>query len=96
MRPRTTAHIRALRRGESVTFRVLRDELPLLEGRVLTFAPVKVPTLQPGDLVLCVVDGAQCIRSVTGTTPHVVRLAGTPNASSTFVRHDYVYGRSVQ
>jgi len=85
-----------LQRGESVTFRVLRDELPLLEGRTLTFAPVKVPDLIPGDLVLCVVDGAQCIRSVTGITPHVVRLAGTTNTSSTFVRHDYVFGRSVQ
>lgn len=95
MRPRATAHIRALLRGETISFRVLRDELPLLEGRMVTFAPVKVPDLIPGDLVLCVVDGAQCIRRVTAWTPHIVRLAGTPNASSTFVRHDYVYGRSV-
>lgn len=95
MRPKRTAHIRALLRGETITFRVLGDDLPLLEGERITMQPVRVNDLRRGDLVLCVVDGAQSLRYVAGVTPHVVRVDATLNCSGAAVPHDYVYGRRV-
>ena len=95
MRPRVTRHIGALRRGESVTFRVLGDELPMLEGRRVTMQPTRANELKRGDLVLCVIDGAQSLRYVAGVTPHVVRLDATLNCSGAAVPHDYVYAKRV-
>lgn len=95
MRPRATKHIRALLRGELISFRVLGDDLPLLEGERITMQPVRASELKRGDLVLCVVDGAQSLRYVASVTPHVVRVDATLNCSGAAVPHDYVYAKRV-
>ena len=66
------AHIAGLQRGETVSFRPRGNSMrPRIESghQLVTCAPVKLEELRVGDIVLCVVNGAEYLHYVRAIAP---------------------------
>lgn len=91
-----TRHIEALRRGETVSFRPRGRSMEprIRSGQLCTVEPATVREVAVGDVVLCVVRGAQYLHIVTAKRAEQAQISNNHGHVNGWTAA--VYGRLVR
>ena len=93
-----TGHIEKLRKGETVSFRPRGDSMAgkISSGQLCTVAPVADPgALEPGDIVLCKVNGAQYLHLIKAVQGPRFQIGNNRGRINGWVTAGAIYGKCI-
>lgn len=92
------SYIAKLREGQSVSFRPRGNSMSgkIESGQLCTVAPVDPETLQPGDVVLCKVNGREYLHLVTAIQGRRFQIGNNRGRINGWVSAGAIFGRCVK
>jgi SOS-response transcriptional repressor LexA len=90
-------HIEKLRRGETVQFRPRGNSMigKIASGQLCTVVPVDPATLEPGDIVLCKVNGNEYLHLVKAMTGLRFQICNNRGRINGWVGPNAIFGRCI-
>lgn len=92
------SYIAKLREGQSVSFRPRGNSMSgkIESGQLCTVEPVDPETLQPGDIVLCKVNGREYLHLVTAIQGRRFQIGNNRGRINGWVSAGAIFGRCVK
>ena len=92
-----TGHIARLQKGETVSFRPRGNSMQgrIESGQLCTVTPVEAAALQPGDIVLCRVRGAEYLHLVKAVQGERFQIGNNRGHINGWVTARAIFGRCI-